>query len=262
MDKYLKANRDAWNEAAPIHARHKLDRWLEEASKAESICLDKQEIMDLTAIGLSGKDVAQICCNNGRELISIKKLGADRCVGFDGSAGFLQQATLLNEKAGTDCEFVCTNIYDIDSGFYNNFDLIYISIGVLIWMPDLNKFFSKLSRLLKKDAQIYIYEEHPILEMIEPGDEDSAVEWNYSYFQTEPFEDNDGLDYWSNEKYESKTMYTFVHKLSDVFTAALENSLRIEKFKELPNHISNTFYNVEKQGPELPMSYVLVLRKS
>ena len=54
-------------------------------------CLDAVAGERLQALGLAGKSVAQLCCNNGREILSIESLGADPCVGFDQSAAFLAQ---------------------------------------------------------------------------------------------------------------------------------------------------------------------------
>lgn len=56
-------------------------------------------------------------------------------------------------------------------------------------------------------------------------------------------------------------VYSFHHKILDNFTAAIENNLNIDAFEELPENISNCWYNVEKQGPGLPMSYELILVK-
>ena len=75
--------------------------------------------------------------------------------------------------------------------------------------------------------------------------------------------ESDGLDYYGGGTYKASPNYSFQHKLSDIFTCAIEAGMgRIEHFREHPDHISNTFWNVEKQGPELPMSYTLVFRKS
>ena len=57
--------------------------------------LDETLTARLRALGLEGKSVIQLCCNNGREILSVKNLGAARCVGVDQSAPFLEQAAEL-----------------------------------------------------------------------------------------------------------------------------------------------------------------------
>src|SRR5277367_3805156 len=97
---YVTANRNAWDDSAPHHRANATWQRLSEAFAAGGYsCLDVFDQATLGKIGLVGKDVAQICCNNGRELLSIRNLGARRCVGFDQSAAFLSRARELNALA-------------------------------------------------------------------------------------------------------------------------------------------------------------------
>lgn len=258
---YTDANRAAWEEVAPLHRGQNFERLLAAFGAPGYSCLDEVETARLLALGIAGKDVAQLCCNNGRELLSVKNMGAARCVGFDGAEGFVAQARELATAAGIDCGFVATDLYDIEATYDACFDVVTVTIGVLGWMPDLDGFFAVAARLLRPGGTLFIYEQHPILEMIEPGGPDAPVQWNYSYFKRDPFVDEDGLDYYEGGTYESKPLYSFPQKMSDVIMAGVANDLVIEHFEELPTHISGTWHNVERQGPRLPMSYTLVFRK-
>lgn len=255
------ANRAAWEEAAPLHRAQNMARLAAAFREPGYSCLDELETARLLTLGVPGKDVAQLCCNNGRELLSVKNLGAGRCVGFDGAEGFLDQARELAAAGDLACEFVCTDAYEISAEFDTSFDLVTITVGVLSWMPDLPGFLAVAARLLRPGGALFVYEQHPILDMIEPAKADQPVSWDYSYFRREPFVDLDGLDYYGGGKYESKPVTSFHHRLSDVVMAGLASGLAVEHFEELPDHISNANFNVEHQGPELPMSYTLVLRK-
>ncbi|MGI9404948.1 MAG: class I SAM-dependent methyltransferase [Hyphomicrobiaceae bacterium] len=255
------ANRAAWDEAAPLHRSQNMERDKEKFRVPGHSCLDEIEKAILHSLGVAGKDVAQLCCNNGRELLSVKNIGAARCVGFDGAAGFVEQARELADASGIDCTFVCTDIYDIDSSYNAAFDLVTITIGVLGWMPDLARFFEIANRLLRPGGAMFIYEQHPILEMIEPGKSGDPIVWEISYFSCEPYVDTEGLDYYGGGTYESKPLYSFTHKISDVIMAGVNLGLAVEHFEERPEHISNTWYNVEDHEPQLPMSFTLVFRK-
>ncbi len=160
-----------------------------------------------------------------------------------------------------DCEFFCTDVYEIPADYDARFDLVTITIGVVSWMPDLSGFLAVAARLLRPGGALFIYEQHPILFMIEPGKAEEPVSWDYSYFRREPFIESEGLDYYGGGTYESKPMTSFQYGLAEVVMAGLASGLAVEHFEELPGHISNSWYNVERQGPELPMSYTLVLRK-
>ena len=256
-----RANREAWDQAAPLHRAQNMERLTAAFREPGYSCLDEIETARLRALGVAGKDVAQLCCNNGRELLSVKNLGAAACVGFEGAEGFVAQARELAAAAGADCEFVCTDVYEIPADYDGGFDLVTVTIGVLGWMPELPDFMAVAARLLRPGGAVFVYEQHPILDMIEPGKADDPVSWDHSYFRREPFVDRDGLDYYGGEAYESKPLTWFHHGLAEVIMAGLACGLSVEHFEELPGHISNTWYNVERQGPALPMSYTLVLRK-
>ncbi|MEQ8666774.1 MAG: class I SAM-dependent methyltransferase [Rhodospirillales bacterium] len=260
--RYTTANIEAWNEAAPIHARHNQARFIEQFRDPAFLELSSVERSRLDAIGLDGKDVAQVCCNNGRELISIKRLGAARCVGFDGSEAFVDQARELNEAAGTDCEFVCTDIYDIDPAFNDAFNIVVITIGVLSWMPDLPKFFQVVAEIIRPGGILFIDEQHPFLNMMQVGGDDDPVAFELSYFDKEPYVETEGLDYWQGETYDAKPNMSFSHTLADIIMAGIGQGLVVEHFAEYPEHISNTWYNVEKQIDGFPMSFTLEFRKS
>lgn len=261
-DNYTAANREAWNEAAPIHARRTFDRLLADFGKPGHSCLDAVETETLRKIGVAGKAVAQICCNNGRELLSVKNLGAGRCVGFDISDAFIAQARQLAEAGGIEAEFLATDAYRIPAAFDASFDLTILTIGVLGWMPDLVGFFAAVARLLKPEGQLFIHEQHPIMGMFEPGDPEPQPRLRHSYFKADPFRDETGLDYWGKETYKSKPTYWFQHKLSDVITACLDSGLALELFTEHEQDLGGIFDNVTAQPILPPLSYQLVARKA
>lgn len=259
--RYVQTNLTAWNEVAPIHEAHNQAQLEALFRQPGASCLDETATAMLKRLAVSGKDVAQVCCNNGRELISVRNLGAARCVGFDGAQGFVDQGRALAQAAGQDVEFVCCDAYDLPSAYHHSFDLVVITIGVLGWMPDLDGFFDGVAKLLRPGGAIFIYEHHPVVVMMKPGAAEDPVEWELSYFRTEPYVDDSGLDYWGDTEYEPTPNVSFCHKMSDILMAGVRAGLRLEHFEELPHHISNTWYNVEQSGIELPMCYTLVFRK-
>ena len=255
------ANRAAWNEAAPLHREQNMEEQLAQVRVPGHSCLDEIETAILQSLDVRGKDVAQLCCNNGRELLSVKNMGAGRCVGFDGASGFIDQARELAAAGNIDCTFVCTDIYDIADSYSAGFDIVTVTIGVLSWMPDLVGFFQIAERLLKPGGALFIYEQHPILEIFSVGGPDDPVIWEYSYFYRDAIVETEGLDYYGGGTYESKPLYSYIHKISDVIMAGIEAGLTIEHFEERPAHISLAWQNVEHQLPQLPKSFTLILRK-
>jgi hypothetical protein len=92
---FTDANREAWDEAAPVHGKINQARLLEAFARPGYNTLDAHCLDRLNEIGVRGKSIAHVCCNNGRELLSLKNLGAGHCVGFDASAAFIEQAREL-----------------------------------------------------------------------------------------------------------------------------------------------------------------------
>lgn len=259
---YIQANLAAWEEAAPIHARHNLNELLEHVRKPGFSVLDDSATLHLKRLGVRGKSVAQVCCNNGVELLSCKALGAARCVGFDGAQGFVDQGKELAKAADLDVEFVCCEAHEIPSQYHAQFDIVMITIGVLSWMPDIDKFFSRVAKLLAPNGVIFIYEHHPILLMFEPGPADGPVHWELSYFREEAYIDDSGLDYFGGDSYDATPNASFSHKMSDIVMGGIKSCLTLEHFEELPKHISNAWWNVEHAGIGVPMSYTMVFRNS
>jgi ubiquinone/menaquinone biosynthesis C-methylase UbiE len=263
---YTEANRAAWNETAPIHAAQNLEVLLEHFRTPGYSCLTHPfEVERLEKLNLKGKSIAQLCCNNGRELLSVKNLfGAGRCVGFDISDAFLEQARALNAAAKQDVEFVLGSVLEIGAEFSGQFDLVYITIGALGWLPDLDTFMRVISRLLKPGGNVFIYEMHPILDLFDPDQETVArdpLKIKYSYFKTDPYAESDGLDYYSGKRYKSKMKYWFHHKMSDIIGGLIRHSLIITAFDEFDFDISAVFEHLAQLEPRVPMCYILEARK-
>ncbi len=257
---YIAANRRAWDEAAPYHRRHaQYDALLAGFARPGFSCLDAVATERLNALGLAGSDVAQLCCNNGRELLSARNLGAARCVGFDLSAAFLDQARELAAAGGIESAFVAGPVTDIPAAYDGAFDIVFTTIGVFGWMPALDPFMAVAARLLRPGGAFFAYEEHPVLNMLEPGDPARLV---HSYFKAEPFDAAEPMDYYGGADYAASVSYWFAHPLAVIVTACLEAGLALEHLREYPHNISEAAKDVfENQPAQLPLSFTLVARK-
>lgn len=263
---YAERNREAWNQVTPIHQQNNKINLQEAVQADEYSDLDPIETAVLKSVGVQQKRIAQLCCNNGRELISLLKLGAESGVGFDISDEAIKEAQLLATLSKTNCQFVRTNVVEIDPAYFNQFDLVFVTIGALCWFEDLKRFFAVAAQLLRPDGHLLIYELHPISILFAlPGEADYEAEHElkiaYTYFRSEPFVIQSGLDYVGNTQYEAQTSYTFAHTLADIFAGILQNHLTIREFQEYPHDISLDFRHLEKYQ-KLPLCFTLVAQKS
>src|ERR1700690_1135037 len=129
LKQYTEANRAAWNEVMPRHrqaAKEKLDKLV---SQPGFVRLDEVEIELLQQVGLKGKSVVHLCCNNGIELMSLKNMGAAECVGFDISEEAIKEAGERAAQSRIDCQFIRSDVYELDVRYAGQFDLVYISAG-------------------------------------------------------------------------------------------------------------------------------------
>ncbi|OQY27737.1 MAG: hypothetical protein B6244_09515 [Candidatus Cloacimonetes bacterium 4572_55] len=220
---YTQANRVAWNEVTPIHQRERKVDLKEKFKKKGYSTLDEAITTKFQKLGIQGKPVAQLCCNNGRETLSLINLGAASRVGFDISDAAIEEARGLAETSGLNCEFVRTDVYDIGEEYTDRFDLIYLSIGGIVWLPDLDAFFSIVRRLLKNHGLVVIYDSHPVTNILgAEGDEEfdpsNPLKPVFSYFREEPWISNNGIDYIGKTSYKSETMYSFTQPMSMVIS--------------------------------------------
>ena len=260
---FTDANREAWDQVAPIHEKTNQPRLLEALSKPGFNTLDDHCLDRLKEIGVRDKSIAQLCCNNGRELLSLKNLGAGHCVGFDASAAFIEQARELARVSGhTDVEFVTTDIYEIPPDRTGPYDIVMSTIGVISWMPDLEGLFDVFNRLTRSGGHVFIEEIHPVLLMYDEGDGDQSSYLKYSYFNEEPWVETTGLDYYERSKYESKPHYSFQHTLADIMMAAIGQGFVLRHFAELEYDISRFCADLEAAEAKPPMGMAMVWEKS
>lgn len=262
---YITMNKEAWEEA--------FDRRYEGYGENNHVLLkteqypflEKEMIEELQEIDLNNKNIAQFCCNNGRELLSIIKNGGNTGVGFDIAENLINQAKETAAKAEIPCDFVVCNILDIDKKYYGQFDLIVVTIGAISWFHDLNQFFGMVSKCLKKDGVLLVNEMHPFTNMLamegeETYDANDLTKFVYSYFKSDPFISNDGMSYMCKHDYESKTFTSFTQTFADIINGIVVNDMNIRKLREFEHDISEGFEKLSDKG--FPLSYIIKARKN
>jgi len=268
MNKELcEKNREAWNEATVYHQKARKGS-LQEGFKNPNFTTlnrDCDEILigKLNEIDFTEKIIAQLPCNNGRELLSLVKLGAKKGIGFDISDAAIAEANELTAISNLNAEFYRTNILDIDDTFNNSIDFIYISEGSLQWFSSLNDYFKIVSKLLKPNGKILIFEMHPFAYFFEPANDsgkEPTLDEFLSYFEKQPYSYKNGLDYVGETTYAAKECCWYMHKISDIINALISNGIEIEIIDEYNMEMANNekIKNIEK----FPLSYIINCKKS
>jgi ubiquinone/menaquinone biosynthesis C-methylase UbiE len=262
---YIVSNKETWEEAF----NHRSKGWGEDIiyrlKNEEFPFIEKALADELNNYDFANKTIAQFCCNNGRELLSIMKFGAFCGIGFDIAENMVSFANNTAEELEVNCTFIATDVLKIDEQFHNKFDYIFITIGALTWFQDLSKFFQKVSLCLKQGGTLIINEMHPVANMLgtsgeENYDEEAPEKIVNSYFRKEPWIENSGMGYMTSKSYESKTFYSYSHTFSHLLNSICQNGMIVRKLSEFDYDISSMFGQLNKKG--IPLSYILVCQKN
>jgi SAM-dependent methyltransferase len=258
----LEKNREAWNEALLYHQKARNNSLQNGFKNPDFTTLNRDcddlLIKNLEKIDLRNKIIAQLPCNNGRELLSLMKFGAKKGFGFDISDVAISEANDLSKISGLNAEFTRINILDIDDSLNNTIDFIYISEGSLQWFSSLKDYFKIISKLLKQNGKLLIYEMHPFAYFFETEKEISLDNF-LSYFEKGPYSCKNGLDYVGETKYEAKECCWFFHKISEIVNAITQNDIEIETFEEYNMEMANN--NRIKNVDKFPLSYIMNCKK-
>lgn len=226
---HLDVNRALWDERVPIHVGTELydvPGFLAGRDTIEP--MEDAELGDLT-----GLRVAHLQCHFGMDTLSLARRGAT-VVGLDFSEPAIAQARALAEQAGiAGATFVHGTVESARELLEDEFDLVYTTWGVLIWLPDLDGWARTVASLLRPGGWLYLAEGHPYAWMLKPvGDgrfEQEAipygggarVEW-----------DEPGTYADEAAPTEHTKSVEFQHGLGEIVTAVATAGLRIDFLHE------------------------------
>lgn len=220
---------------------------------------------------LTGLDVVHLQCHIGVDTISLARLGA-RVVGTDFSAAAIAAATALAGRAGVDASFVQTSNEDAPDLLGRQFDVVYTSVGVLAWLPDLGSWARAAALLLRPGGLLFLYEGHPMVHTLQYDRTDDALVVTEPYFGTgEPQRSENGIVYASEAASPHRTTYQWPHSLDEILSSVLSAGLTIEHFHEytsmpwkpIPSLVDTEAGFALPTGRErVPMMFSLAARKA
>jgi len=129
---FEEANKTHWNELAPVHARS----YDTETLKKGRHLLDEIQLREMGNV--DKKTLLHLQCHIGTDSLSWVRRGAI-VTGVDFSGRSIEYANILKEEVGLEADFIHSNIYDLEENLSKQFDVVYTSKGVLVWLKDLGK---------------------------------------------------------------------------------------------------------------------------
>ena len=148
---YMESNRRSWNERTPVHARS--DFYGIERFKAGATSLLSVELEEMGDV--QGKSLLHLQCHFGMDTLSWARLGAN-VTGADFSDEAIDLARSLSGELGIEAEFVLSNVYSLPDVLEAQYDIVFTSYGVLVWLPDLKPWAEVVAHFLRPGGFFYI----------------------------------------------------------------------------------------------------------
>ena len=223
MNEHMEANRRNWNERTPIHARS--DFYDVEGFKSGRSTLTSIELSELGEV--AGKSLLHLQCHFGLDTMSWARLGAE-VTGVDFSHEAIDLAQSLSDELGIEAQFVLSNVYDLPNVLDGEYDIVYTSIGVLCWLPDLQGWARVIAHFLKPGGVFYIVDGHPFGNVFYNEDDatDLRVHYPYTTDAAEPMSYGPGPSYAGKEPV-SHPSHEWHHGIGDILNSLISAGLRI-----------------------------------
>jgi SAM-dependent methyltransferase len=264
VDEHLAANRENWNDRTAIHLRshfYDVEGWLRAAPGPDP--RERDALGDVTGLRL-----VHLQCHFGLDTLAWARAGA-RVTGLDFSPSAIAAARDIAQRAGLAdrADFVCANVYDaLDALGRTTFDIVYISLGALCWLPSVDRWAEQAAGLVAPGGRLYLHDGHPLAWAFA----DDSLTVQHTYFeQPEPFVADDEHTYTDGENtIEHARTYEWNHSIGETITALIRHGLRLEwivehdwtvwpRFPWLEQHREGEWTNPPGM-PRVPLSFSLL----
>lgn len=237
MENYLEINKNSWNAKVEPHLKsdfYFVDEFLKGRTSLNSI--------ELQLLGnIEGKAILHLQCHFGQDSVSLSRMGA-KVTGIDLSDKAIAAAKDLARKAGTDTEFICTDLYSLPDVLDQKFDIVFTSYGTIGWLPDLGEWSKVINRFLKPEGKFIMAEFHPVVWMYD--DDFKGVQYNY--FNEKPILETYEGTYADQSADIVQDYVMWNHSLAEVLQNLIEQDLQIKRFQEFDWSPYPCFRHVEE----------------
>ena len=247
----FESNRLSWDERVEAHwesdmyQRHAADLRAGRAALREDM---------LDGVGdVTGQSLVHLQCHMGMETLSWALLGAD-VVGLDFSQPAIEKANLLRDELKLKADFHCANVYDAVETIDRTFDIVFVSVGSVCWLPDIERWGDVVGALLKPGGRFYMNEVHPFTEIFDDHpDESDLIGIAIKY----PYGDSDGLTFDEPGSYaapdttfEHNKTIEHIHVLGSTVNALIHAGLTIDRLDESTRCMWPRFKAMEQVEPD------------
>jgi SAM-dependent methyltransferase len=271
VNEYIETNRRHWDELVPLHVRsgfYDVDAF--KTGQSTLTRLEREEVGDVR-----GKTLLHLQCHFGLDTLSWAREGAI-VTGVDFSPEAVRVARELSGELAIEARFVESDVAGLPDALSGEFDIVFTSLGVVSWLPDLQRWAAVIAHFLKPGGTFYMLEFHPVQQALEITEDNPTVDelrFRWPYFATaEPLRFDDGGSYAEpSALLHNRTTYIYQHSLSEIVTSLLDAGLALEFLHEFPfsrmQHFpfmekrDDGFWHVTKEGVSAPLMFSLRAHK-
>jgi SAM-dependent methyltransferase len=264
---YLAINRANWESRVPHHVKgYDLD-----SLRADPSHLSHVVRFDTVRLGsIVGLDVVHLQCHIGTDTVSLARLGPRSVTGLDFSPAALAAASQLARECDATIDFVESDLYGaVDALGAGRFDLVYTGVGALCWLPDIQRWASVVSELLRPGGRLFIREGHPVLWSLSDPRPDGLLVIEYPYFETAGVAFTEPWSYVDHtEPLASPNTIGFNHGIAEIISAVMGARMVLTAFEEHDTSPWNPLgdameeddrgeFRLRAGADRLPLSYTL-----
>lgn len=186
-----------------------------------------------------GVKIANVCGSNGKKAISLALLGSEVTV-FDISEQNKKYACEVAYNAGTEIEYVVSNVLEVDMDVYGHaFDVVFFEGGVLHYFHDIDAFMNVMHKLLKPNGKMICSDFHPFTKLLDTLDVELPT---MSYFSSESFEGEMAHARFYPDEIRASIPKCYYRKytMSEILNAIIQRGFVIKRFDEHPSWADET----------------------
>ncbi|CAN5385748.1 class I SAM-dependent methyltransferase [soil metagenome] len=272
-DDYVATNRATWDARVEAHVvAYGAHEFADDTSAITGVVTRDLSLMAAYLPGgsVAGLSLLHLQCHIGTDTLSWARLGAE-VTGLDFSGEAVRAAQALAERAGVTAQFVQSPVESAPAALGRQFDVVYTSIGVITWLPDLDAWAAAVFASLAPGGIFHVRDGHPMLYTIDYKRDDDDLVITLPYFPTDtPQRSDDGLTYMVDYPGTQVTTFEWQHPLSEVIQALLSAGLVLLSFQEqadipwpaLPQMVPGDLgYTLPKGRERVPLTFSITARR-
>ena len=236
----IAGNHDFWQQAAGVHGTTTEDRYyqidrviaggtLMTSIEENAIARATSGPLDNPLSKVAGLDILYLQSHIGVDGVVLARAGAHvTCADF--SAVALERAQHLASKIGVSIDTVETDARNLPESLHGRFDIVYVTIGAICWIDDLDLWMSQVSLALRPGGKLVMFEIHPIYQVFSKRTPELVLDFPYG--DGGHFTESGSGSYADPNSEITSTTTNFAHSLANVTNSAIAASLRIDRLDE------------------------------